>query len=109
MNNNKEKDYYKKKKSGKEYANNVTKDVIYNKLCMAKTSNQEHYSKKFIADFCATPHRVKLEENMIFLKVTETKVTIGDSRTLTGTKCADWNGHQRCDGILYCVTLSIRT
>ena len=42
MNNRKEKDFYKNKKAEIESANGVTEDVIYKKLYITKTSNQEH-------------------------------------------------------------------
>ena len=38
---------------------------------------------------------VSSEENMTNLKVTKTKVTVGDSKPFTGTKRGNWNGYQR--------------
>ena len=49
---------------------------------------------------------VNLEENMTNLKDSETRFTVGDSRTLTGKKCGDWHGYQRRDGKLHRVMLS---
>ena len=63
--------FYNKKKAEKEYKKNVTEYVIYNKLFIAKTSNQEHDKENFIADFVATSHMVNSEENMTNLKNNE--------------------------------------
>ena len=60
MNNHEEKDSYKNKKAEKEYENNVAEGVIYDKLFIAKTSNQEHDRETFIADSGATSHMVNL-------------------------------------------------
>ena len=60
-----------KKKVEKESANNVTEDVVYNELFIAKTSNQGHASETFIPDSGATSHMVNLEENMTNLKDTK--------------------------------------
>ena len=76
MNNNKEKDCYKKKKAGKEYENNVTESIVCNKLFTAKTSNQKHDKGIFIADSGATSHMVKSENYITKLKDTKTRVTI---------------------------------
>ena len=67
--------------------------MLYDELYIAKTSNQEHDSEIFIADSGATSHMVNLENNMTNLKDTETKVTIGDCKNLTGKKlggCHSW-------------------
>ena len=61
MNNNKENNFYKRKNSEKESANNVTEEFIYNILFIVKNSNQNYNSKTFIADYSATPHMVNLE------------------------------------------------
>ena len=34
------------------------KNLTYDKLSIAKTSNQDHESNKFIADYGATPNKV---------------------------------------------------
>ena len=85
MNNNEDKDCYRKKNMEEEYSNKFTEDVIYNTLFIVKSSNQEHDSKIFIVDSGAISHMVNLEENMTNLYNFETRVTIGDSITLTGT------------------------
>ena len=51
-----------------------------------KTSNQNHDSETFIADSGTPSLMVNPEENMTNLKDAKTRVTVGDSRTLTGTK-----------------------
>ena len=43
---------------------------------------------------------------MTSLKDSKTRVTIGDSRTLTGEKCGNCRGYQRRDGKLHHVKLS---
>ena len=43
---------------------------------------------------------------MMNLKDAETRVTIGDSRTLNGTKRGDCHGYQKRDGKIHCKTLS---
>ena len=48
------------KRAEKEYASNITEDIVYNKLFIAKTSNQYHDSQKFIEDSGATSHMVTL-------------------------------------------------
>ena len=39
---------YKKKKAENEHENNVTEDVIYNKLFIEKTSSQDHDKKPLL-------------------------------------------------------------
>ena len=48
-------------------------------------SNKNHDSRTFIAGFSTMSHMVKLEENMTNLKDDKRKVTVGDSRTFSGT------------------------
>ena len=50
-------------------------------------------------------HTVSSEENMTKVKDNKTIVTVGDSRTLTGTKYGDWYGYQICDRKIHRVTL----
>ena len=83
MENDKEKDWHKNKRAEKEYSNNVTEDVIYDELFIAKISNQEHEHELFIAGSGATSNMVNLEEKMTNLKYAETRVTVGDIRNLT--------------------------
>ena len=45
-------------------------------------------------DSGATSHMENLEDNMTNLNDTETRVTIGASRNLTGTKRVDRHGYQ---------------
>ena len=45
---------------------------------------------------------------MTNLKDAETRVTVGDSKNLTGTKHGNRYGHQRLDGKLHHMTLSNR-
>ena len=78
MNNHEEKVCYKKKKSEKESANNITEDIVYNELFVAKTSNKEHDRKIFIVDCGSTSHIVNSENNMTNLKDIKTKVTVSD-------------------------------
>ena len=49
---------------------------------------------------------INLEENMTNLKNDETRVTVGDNRTLTGTKGGDWNRYKRREGKTHNMTLS---
>ena len=51
-------------------------------------------------------HMVNSKENITNLKDSETRVTVGYIRTLTGKKRVDWNGYKRCNGKLYHVTLT---
>ena len=74
-------------------------------MFIAKTSNQEHDSKIFIADSGATAHMVNSEENMTNLKDAKTRVTIGNSRIIIRKECGDWHGYQRL-GKLHHLTLS---
>ena len=46
------------------------------------------------------------KENMTNIKNSETRVTTGDSRTITGVKHGDWSGYQRRDRKLHHMTLS---
>ena len=46
------------------------------------------------------------EVNATNFKVVKTRVTIGDSRTLTGEKRGNWHGYQRCDRKLHRMKLS---
>ena len=46
------------------------------------------------------------EENMTDLKHAETRVAVGDNRTLAGTKIGDWNSYQRHDRKLHRMALS---
>ena len=48
----------------------------------------------------------KSEENMTNLKDAKTRVTVGDSRTLTGGKGGNLHGYQRHAGKIHCVMLS---
>ena len=45
-------------------------------------------------------------ENRTNLKDDKTRVAVGYSRAITGTKRGDWNGYQIHDGKLHCVILS---
>ena len=47
---------------------NVTEDVIYDKMFITKTLNQNHGSEKFISDSGATLHMVNSEGNLTNLK-----------------------------------------
>ena len=96
-----EKDCHKNKNAKKGSENNVKEDAVYDELFIAKTSNQEHDSETFIADYGATSHMLNLEENTTNLKDAQKRVTIGDSRTLTGTKCGNWHGWHRRDGKIH--------
>ena len=49
---------------------------------------------------------VNLEENMTNLSDAKTQVTVGDSRTLTRTKCVNWHSYHKHDRKLYHVMLS---
>ena len=60
-------------------------------------TNKDQDSEEFIIDSGAMSHIENLEENMMNLKDAETRVTIGDSITLIGTKCGNWHGYQRRD------------
>ena len=48
---------------------------------------------------------VNSEDNMTNLKDSETKVTVGDRKNLTGTKPRDWNSWQEHNGKLHRATL----
>ena len=72
----------------------------------AKMRNQKYDSDRFIADSGATSHMVNSEENMTNLKDTETRVTIGDSRTFICKKCGDWHGYRELDKKIHCMMLS---
>ena len=76
-----------RRKGGILICRNVAEDVIYDKLFIEKHHTKSVIEKN-IADSGAISHMVKLEENMINLKDSETRVIIEDSRTLTGTKMA---------------------
>ena len=86
MTNHEEKDCHKKKMAGKWSENKVIEYVIYDKLFITKTSNQEHDKEIFIMDSGATSHLINSEENMTNHKDSEILSTKGDSRTLTKTK-----------------------
>ena len=92
MNNHKEKDFCMNKKAQKESSKNVTGYVIYNKLAIRKTSNQEHYSKKSITDSGATSHMLNLEEKMTNLKGFKIRVTTGESKKSTRGEYSGWHG-----------------
>ena len=74
------------KKGPKKSSTNYTEEVIYDKLFIWKTSNQNYDSETFIADSGATSHMLNPEENTKNRKDKETQVTLGDSRTLTRVK-----------------------
>ena len=63
--------------------------MVYDEIFIAKISKQEHDSETFILDSGATSHMVNTEENITNLTIAETRVTVGDSRTLTETKCGN--------------------
>ena len=46
------------------------------------------------------------EDNMKNLKDTETKVTVGNRKNLTGTKCGDWHGWQKFNRKIHHATLT---
>ena len=71
-----------------------------------KKSNRDHDSEIFITYYGATSHTVNSENNMTNLKDTETKVTTGEHKTLTGTKRGDWHGWQKRNGKLNNLTLT---
>ena len=52
---------------------------------------------------------VTSEENMSNLRNAETIVTVGDSETITGTKCGNWHQYHKHDGKLYCAMFSNTT
>ena len=52
---------------------------------------------------------VNSEDDMTNLKETETKFTVGDRRTLNGTKRADWHGWKKCNRKINHVTLTNTT
>ena len=79
-------------KSGKRICKNIIEYVPYYKLFITKTSNQEHDREIFIADYVDTSHMLNSEYHMTNLKDTETKVTVGDHKNITGTKYGDWHG-----------------
>ena len=79
---------------------------MYDKSFIVNTSRQEHDRETFIADSGTTSHKVNLEENMTNLRDSETRFTVGESRTLTGTKYGNWNGCQIHDGQIHWVKLS---
>ena len=60
----------------------------------------------FIIDSSAMSHLVKSEENMTNLVDEETRVTVGVSRTLTGTKRGIWHDYHKHDVRLHHVALS---
>ena len=60
-------------------------------------------------DSGAKSNMLNLEENITNVKDTKTRVTVGDSRTLTGQKCVKWHDHQRSDIKFHCVSLSNMT
>ena len=78
--------------SGKRIYKNVTENVVYNELFITKISNKEHDREIFIADSGAMSHMVNSEENITNLKNAETRVTVGDRKTLTEKKHCDWHG-----------------
>ena len=86
-------------------AKNVREDIIYQKLFIMKTSNEEHYSETFIADPGAKSHMVNSEGNVMNLKDYKTRVTVGDSRTLTITIPDNWHEYQIRDRKFYHVKL----
>ena len=49
---------------------------------------------------------VNSEDNLIKLKYTETKVTVGDRKNITGTKRGEWHGRQKRNGKIHHVTLT---
>ena len=63
-------------------------------------------TEKIVTVSSATSHKLNSEENMMNLKDPKTRVTAGDSRTLTGTKHGDWHFYHRCDGKIHHLTLS---
>ena len=71
MNNQEEKQIYKNKKAEKESEKNVTEDVIYDELFIAKTSMQHHDRKILIVHSGNTSHMVNLKGNMKTLKDTK--------------------------------------
>ena len=89
MNNHKENDCHKRKKSKKDAKNSVTEEVVHDKLYIAKGSSNKYDSNTFIPDSGVTSHMITTEENISNLCNAEARVTIGDSITLTGTKRGD--------------------
>ena len=71
-----------------------------------KTSNQTYDSETHIANSSAMSHMAKSEENMTNLKNVETRVTIGEGRTLTGEKLVNLNGYHKVDEKIHRVALS---
>ena len=106
MNNHKEKCCYKKKRSKDDATNNVTEGIIHNELFIEKVSINKYGSKTFIPDSSATSHMVTIKENMSNPRDVETRVIVGDSGTLTRTKCFDCHRYHKYDGKVHCVTLS---
>ena len=74
-------------KGRKRICKNIIDEVFYDELFIVKTSNQDHDGKTFIMDSSAMSHMVNSEENITNLKDAKTRVTVGDSRTLTKKKC----------------------
>ena len=71
-------------------------------MFIVKTSNKHNDSETFIADSCATSHMVNLEENLMKLEYAKTRVSVGDSRTLTFTTCNNWRSYWRHDENTLC-------
>ena len=71
-----------------------------------KGSSNKYYSENIIGDSRATSHMVPTDENTENQKYAETRVTIGDSETLTGIKCVNWQGYQKRDGEIHHVIFS---
>ena len=96
--------FYKIQKSKKKAANNSTEEISHENLFNVKGSSNKYDSKTFIAVSNVMSHIVTTEGNMSNLRVAETRVTKGYSRTLTGTKHSDWKGYHKRDKKLHCVT-----
>ena len=94
-----------KKKTQKDSANIIAKEVIYKELFIARTSNQKYDREKFIANSGATSHLMSSEENMMKPNNAEIKVTIRDSRILTSTNHRDWHSYQKREREIHHVML----
>ena len=103
MKNHEKEDSYKKKRK-RNLQKFLTEDVLYNKLFIKK--RQTKTIKKKCVDSSAKLHMVNLEDNIMNLRDSKKRITLGYSGTLTNTKCGNWNGYHRRDTKLYCMTLS---
>ena len=86
----------KKISTGRRKRKNNLKTILLKTYSTMNYLSQKHQIRSMTVKYLLRI-MVNLEENMTNLKDTETKVTVGDRKTLTRTKYGDWHVWHKCD------------